>query len=275
MIKIIQYMHGSDPQLLEAAAVAAWSMKMFGGWRDKVRLIFYTTTPENLRNSLLRNVFDEVKEPTFDWRRMWNLDWAARPSPDYVHGFQREVCWTKFLQWVEEPCELDDYVIYSDMDVLCVGSLVDALPTTEENRLWAGVTYHMRHGGEIRTCTNGGFYVKRGVFNQTKLRQQMQEIVWDDEKYAFSYHTLCPHTDESAVAYFLHTYGDSSFKRLDYRFNFWNKEKLVQKKRTLEQCDIRVMHFVRSPKPWDKPREPFKALSNRWRAVRDRMREMI
>jgi len=282
MIKIIQYMHGSSAALLEAAAVAAWSMKTFGGFREEeVKLIFYTTTPENLDNPFLHEVFDEVKEPTFDWKRLWALDWASRPSPNYAHGIhgcennRRQICWTKYVQWVEEPCEPEDYVLFGDMDVLCVGSLTEALPTPEEDRLWAGVPYRMRHGGKTRVGVNGGFYAKRGAFNQTDLRQQLQEIVWDDEKYSFSHHRLCPHIDESAAAWFLHTYGYSTFKWLDSRFNFWNKRKHIRRKQTLEQCDIRIMHYVGGPKPWDALRKPFKALCNRWRTIRDRMNETL
>lgn len=281
MIKVIQYMHGSSPVLLEAAAVAAWSIKTFGGFQDEVKLIFYTTTPENLDNPFLHEVFDEVKEPTFDWQRLWNLNWDSRPSPDYLwpmhkhDDYRRQMCWTKYVQWLEEPCEPDDYVVFGDMDVLCVGSLVDALPTPEEDRLWSGVPYRMPWGGRTRTSVNGGFYVKRGAFNQTDLRQQMQEILWDEEKYAFTHYTLCPHNDESAAAYFLYTYGYSTFKWLDNRFNFWQKRKHVRRKKTLEQCDIRIMHYVGGPKPWDPLRRPFKRLCGRWRDVRDRMYEII
>ena len=276
MIKVIQYFHGTSPALLEAACVAAWSIRQNGGLPADTRYILYTTTPENFENPFLYKIFDEVKEPTFDWRRLWNLDWKSRPIRESNQriAHRAQMCFTKYLQWVEEPCSAEDYVIFHDMDILCLGSLMEALPMTEE-QLWAAVPYLTPWEGRIRLGTNGGFYIKRGAFNQTDLPRQMQEMVWNDEKYSWTYHTLLPNMDESAVAYFFHYHGFSTFKQLDSRFNLWNVKEFIRKRKTLEQCDIRIMHYAAQPKPWDTLQKPYIALFNRWRNARDRMNETM
>lgn len=276
MIKIIQYIHGTSWDLLLPAAVAAWSVKQRACLPGKHELIFYTTSPENLDNPFLHKVFDEVRFPTIDWQKIWNIDWQQREDFTYERNpLRKQIVWTNYIQWLETPCEDDDYVIYGDYDLLCVGSLAEALPTAEEGKLWAGRTYYSHMNGEERLATNGGFYIKRGLFNRTMLVRQLQEAFWDTEKHDFALRELSPHLDESDTAYFIYKHGDSTLKHLDERFNYWDFEGHIKTRKTLEQRDIRMVHFIGNDKPWGSIKKPYRKLYGRWHAAYRQMMQEI
>ena len=271
MIKVMQYIHGTN---VMPACVSAWSIRKFGGLPKDTRYILYTTTPENFQNPLVNKVFDEIAEPTCDWRKIWNLDWTVRPEPYYrkwnstYTSDRQRMCFIKYVQWLEEPCDEGDFVIFSDYDTLCVGDLRESFPV-EPEKLWSGYPYRMKYRNWAGS-TNGGFYVKNGLFQRSELPWRLQESLWDVDKYTEAFYNFCPHNDESAVAYFLNHHGDSTLKKLDTRFNH-SANTHPRLLKTIEELDVRVLHYLGDKKPWFPLQKPFIRVCERWRNVRHGM----
>ncbi|MDO4571200.1 MAG: hypothetical protein Q4D38_12505 [Planctomycetia bacterium] len=269
-VKVIQYLHGTN---WLPAAVSAWSLRKNAGFPQSATYTLYTTTPENFDVPELRRAFDSVlpPPPAAEVEKLCALDWenvenpvAEKQKALYPPDF-RKYCLTKFLLWLREPCASRELVLHVDYDTLCVGSLLEAVPTG--GKAWSAFRYqNTRAQGILVNTTNNGFLYKNSRFGTLGLDKLIETPLWDLDIYRDSL-KLCPWGDEVCTAWFGREYGWDTLQELDSRFNR-NARAHVLERRTLEDADVRLVHWNGTNKPWN-PAPPLVKLAARWEAIRD------
>lgn len=270
-MKYVQFIDRATREAIDAAAVAAYSMRTRGKLPGAVEYILCTPAQEVEDDETARAVFDRIEPPPIDvvWFNARPWDDFPVPHRRYVSKRQRymhRVLWQKFTSWTHTPCD-GEPVIFADYDTIVFGSMAEIIPP--EGKTWAA-----RRNGRGTSCgqsTNGGLYVKTPEFETDGAPELMIEPLESVEKYREAA-ALWKYDDEMASAWYCTKYdGAEKLHAVDRKFNRWTKSHAASKK-SIEEADVRMLHFIGDLKPWHEPQKPFVHMMRRWQEMREEMR---
>ncbi len=233
-MKYIQYYNQTDERGITACCVSTYSVRKNGNLKD-CSYIFYHPEYKTIREiPIVKKVFDEVLPlPEQVTKILDNL-------PEYVRWIRNNArhfaCWSNFLCWLftEGDC------FYSDYDLLCLGSMEEALPKAP--KIVAGFKACGKY-----PVFNGGLLIKNSEFDSSGAREIMLKALLEQEAYIYSQCNWAQ-IDEAATWYYIHQCGDEKVLYLERKYNLglWH---LKRKPRSFE--DARMLHFVSHFKPWN------------------------
>lgn len=233
-MKFIQYHNSLDEQGIEACCIAAYSARKNGNLPN-CSFVFYHTKSEEVKNiPIVKVAFDEVLPlPEKALKTLNSL-------PNYVnwiHKSNRHLsCWSKFLCWLftDGDCILTDY------DVLCLGSIREAIPKSPN------IISGFKAGGK-QPVFIGSVLGKNASFDYSGARDVMLTALLNQDIYIYT-QKKWNWIDEAAVWYYFHCYGMGNALCLERKFNMglWWLDRHPK-----DFKDIRLLHFVSNYKPWN------------------------
>ena len=232
MTKLIQYLHGPN---WVPACVTALSVRQYG--KLDAEHILYSTDPKVLENPYIRYFFDQVREPSWDWRKLWESDLVMErnhPSHDgrkkaWPADF-RKFALTKYGCFLHEPCDSGP-VLFLDNDIFCLTDARGVLPfqpLTWSARAWVS--------GDIPRL-NGGVLAKSVNFDPAIFLYPLENEAARRE--AFALHRL---DDEALASWSMIHGGLRGLKNLSLRYN--------KNVASAIPPDSVFLHFNAPEKPW-------------------------
>ena len=257
-MRLVEYCDAAEPEKLIAACVSVFSFRINGRLPDTMEYILYCPDVKQAsENVLVSKIFTKVDEP---------------PIQDYIDSnYQRinaldnhfnRATWAKFACWVQTPCD-GEPVFHADYDTLCFGSIMDAIPKI------SAVFSGRINKGHDKSC-NGGFYCKVSEFDRTDAGELMLAPIYNNEIFEEA-KKIWRYSDEIGIAWYFQNRGFAQFYELDWRFNMPVMRQKMSLK-SIEKNDIRVLHYLGSPKPWDELAAlRYKHQQWRWLTMKERM----
>lgn len=241
-MKVVIYCNDDNRNKLNGAAVTAQSVKKRGNLPESTEYILYTQRIEQAKNyKPVQIAFDEVASPPI------GIDWGKVPKwhPVKKRPLYKEQ-WTKILSWINTPCE-GEPVILIDYDILCLGSIREAIPPDGE-KLFSGRLGWVKKMNQSAIGCNGGFLIKTPKFDESDAPKIMIQPLFNGIACYKSKNTWNI-TDEGATTWYFLRRGFDCFLSLEYKFNELAKT-VLKKKKQIGSSDIRMLHYAGNNKPW-------------------------
>lgn len=262
-MRFIQYYDMANWEGITACCVAAYSARKNGRLKDCTYTFYYPDYKTLRNNKLVASVFDEIApipEPVnsvIDNLPDWNKDIRI-----HVRSL---CCWRKFLCWLFTPGD----VIFTDYDVVCYGRIDETIPP--DGYYISGRRVPL--GDEKGKVLNHGMLAKNKAFDATDMREIMLETLFNKKAWKIS-HANWEWHDEASSWWLFNKRGFDGYYELDRRFNMFAHEHIWTKK-SIENNDVRLLHYIGGRKPWKKCPKTYRHLIERWKSLKEEMMNSV